>query len=96
MWTSIRDVLPFTINKLGIKKDIDKIKICKVAEKKIKEMYSYRIKVLNFKNGNLIVQCDNYTLANELYLNQKKIIKSINSDLKEEKIKQIRFVIKNI
>ncbi|MCD6283711.1 DUF721 domain-containing protein [bacterium] len=95
MWIPIKDILPSTVNKLRIKNGIDRIKICKLAEEKMKEIYSKNIKVLNFKNGDLIIQCGSHSLANEIHLNQRHIIESINSCLGKDKIKKIKFVVKD-
>jgi len=70
MFIQIKKVLPAKIKKLGIKKQIkvvgDCSKIEDILNNKIKS--NYKIKVLSYKNSDLIIKTNNFHISNELKL----------------------------
>ncbi len=78
MFTPLKFILPEKINKLGIKKQIVVIDICKKAENIINEKLesNFKIKVQQYKNNTLFIKTGNFQIANE--------IKFLEYDLKKE------------
>ncbi len=78
MFVSIKKIIPDKVKKLGIKKQVKIVSDCSLIEKILNEKIksNFKIKVLSFKNGKLIVKTGNFHIANELKL--------IERDLKEE------------
>lgn len=90
MWFSLKKILPFTINKLGIKGKIDAHRIFQVWSELMNKKYPDKTKPLSFQRGFLIVGCKNSVLAAELRLQQENILKDINKQT--TLVKKIKFI----
>ena len=83
MWTSLKKILPITINRLNIKKEIEEKEIFSKWQNIIKNKYlslNNKITPLSFKKGILIISCKNSVLVNEFQLKEKIFLKEINKD----------------
>jgi len=90
MFTKIKFILPKKINKLGIKRQIQLIDICKRAENILNEKLeqNFKIKVLQYKNDTLFIKTGNFQLSNELKFREydfKKELKKNNINIKNIK-----------
>lgn len=90
MWISINKVLPITLKKLGLEKEIDKSAVFKNWKKIITDRYQIKTTPYSYKQGVLIISCRNSVLANELSFKEKTFLKELNK--KKELVKKIKFV----
>ena len=85
----IKLIIPKTIKNLRKRKDtIDEKIIYQEAERIIKKN-TPDIEVFFYKNKNLYIRCFNSATANELFLNQEKIIDKINQSLDRKAINKL-------
>ncbi len=88
MWFSLKKIIPFTIEKLGINKKKEQLKIFDIWNTIINCKYQNKTTPFNLKGDILFIKCANSILANELKLNEKKILLDIN----DKRIQQIKFI----
>lgn len=93
MWVSLKKILPFTINKLGIRNEMDAYDIFHFWDELIKKRYQNSLKQkitpLSFKKGLLVIGCRNSVLAGELRLQEKNILREIHQ--KTKSVQKIKF-----
>ncbi|MBA7496105.1 hypothetical protein ES702_06703 [subsurface metagenome] len=86
----IKSLIPKVLQKQGIKKQVEAIEICKIADKILKEAFDNTdAKAAFFRNSTLQIKCPNSTLANEVQLRKERIRNEINEELGKELIKDI-------
>jgi hypothetical protein len=78
MFTLLKFILPEKVKKLGIKKQVELVDVCRKAESVINKKLgpNFKIKVLQYKNNILFIKTGNFQLSNEL--------KFLEYDLKKE------------
>ena len=84
----IKLIIPKAIKSLRKRKDIDENIIYQEAERIIKKN-TPNIEVFFYKNKNLYIRCFNSATANELFLNQEKMIDKINQSLNRKAINKL-------
>lgn len=93
MWISLKKILPFTINKLGIKNKIDAYKVFHFWNELIKGKYqnslNKKIIPLSFKRGILVIGCQNSALTSEFRLQEKIFLQKIHQ--KTKLVQKIKF-----
>lgn len=96
MWTTIRKIIPFNINKLGlghllaineISSGWNKMISCAIGEN-----CKNKARPVSLKDKVLTVDCLNSVWASELQFKQAEIIKEINKNLKREAVSKIVFI----
>lgn len=88
----IKQIIPRVIKNLG-RRDLDENTICRESEKIVKKN-TPNVEVFFYKNKNLYIRCFNSVAANELFLNQEKIIDKINQNLNQKAINKLIIQIK--
>ena len=93
MFTPLKFMLPDKAKKLGIKKQVEVVDICKKSENIINEKLgpNFKIKVLQYKNNTLFIRTGNFQLSNELKLMEYDIKKELRSN--SVNIENIRYLI---
>ncbi len=89
----IRFILPKTTKGLKQNEEIDEEVIYREAQK-ILNKNTPNVEVFFYKNKNLYINCPNSIIANELFLNQDKIIEEINQFLKRKTISRLIIKVK--
>lgn len=96
MWTAIKKIIPFNINKLGLGSIAEANEVFLSWEKTIAEAigekYKQKSRPVSLKNKTLIVDCLNSCWASELQLKQAEILAKINTRLKKSPVEKIRFI----
>jgi len=78
------------LQKPEIKRQIEAVEVCKIADKILKEAFNISdIKASFFCNKILQIKCSNSSLANEIQLHKEKIKNEINEKLGKELVKDI-------
>lgn len=86
----VKSLIPKFLQKQEIKKQVEAIEVCKIADKILKEAFSNNnAKALFFRNSTLHVRCSNSTLANEIYLRKERTKNEINEEMDQELVKDI-------
>lgn len=89
----IKLIIPRAINNLKKRKNVDEKILYQEAERIIRKN-TPNIEVFFYKNKNLYIKCFNSITANELFLNQEKIIDEINQSLNGKAINKLIIKIK--
>jgi len=89
----IRFILPKTTKGLKQNEEIDEEVIYREAQK-ILNKNTPNVEVFFYKNKNLYINCSNSIIANELFLNQDKIIEEINQFFKRKTISRLIIKVK--
>lgn len=96
MWISIKRILPYIINRLGLEKQIEIGQVCSLWSDLVIRIYGQnykdKSKPLYLKNKTLFISCPNSVWANEFQLRQEEISKEINQRLGQQKIEKVRFI----
>ena len=96
MWTTIKKILPFNVNKLGLGEILEFNEICNNWDKILDNFFGVRFKnkskPVSLKNKVLIVDCLNSIWASELQLKQPKIIEAVNKKFGKDIIEKIKFI----
>ena len=96
MWTPIKKILPYLINRLGLKREIEINKIFSLwpdlVVKICGQNYKEKLKPLYFKNRTLFISCPDSIWANELQLRQEELLRKINQHFNQKKIEKLKFV----
>lgn len=87
MFKSIGQVLPKIVNKYNIKKPALASYICFTAN----DLFSSEFTALSFDKGILTIQAGDHFQAQELRLNQTKILDKLNGKLGGQLVEKIRF-----
>jgi len=86
----IKSILPRVLQKQGIRKQIEAVKICKIADKVMSQTFgSKSAKALFFRNSILQLRCSNSVVANEIQLRKERIRNEINEKFGKEIVKNI-------
>lgn len=86
----IRSLIPKVLQRQGIKKQIEAVEVCKIADRILKEAFGNSgAKVAFFRNSTLQIKCPNSTLANEVRLRKERIKNEINEEIGKELVKNI-------
>ena len=86
----IKSLLPKFLQRQGIKKQIEAVEVCKIADKILKEAFGSKdAKAVFFKNSTLQIKCSNSVLANEIQLRKERIRNEINEEVGKEIVKNI-------
>lgn len=87
----IKSLFPKFLQRQGIKKQVEAIEICKIADKILKEAFGSSVKASFFRNNTLQIKCSNSSLANEIQLQNENIKNRINDEIgREGVIKYLR------
>lgn len=93
---SISDTLKNRMNQQNpLKKQIDAALVVEAAAKVMVKVFgdlSSQLKPLYLKNRTLTVSCGNSTLAQEIRLNQAKIVEQINKEIGRNEVDRIRYL----
>ncbi|MFH0852080.1 MAG: DUF721 domain-containing protein [bacterium] len=96
MWTSLKKILPFNINKLGLGQVLELNDICLGWDKILAELFGEDFKnksrPVSLKDKTLVVDCLNSVWASELQAKQIKIIEWMNKKVKKDGLEKIRFI----
>ncbi len=96
MLDSIGGDLQQSLNKAGITRQIDAVRVCERWEKVISGIFGKQVtgksQALHFKNGTLTVAVLSPVLAQEFRFKEEEILKEINEGRKD-KVRKIRFEI---
>lgn len=90
MFHHIKSLIPRLLQERKIKKQIEAIEICKIADRILKEAFgSNTAKAAFFRNCTLQIKCPNSVLANEVQLRKERIKNEINEEIGKELVKDI-------
>ena len=96
MWTSLKKILPFNINKLGLSQVLELNDICLNWDEILSELFGEDFKnksrPISFKDKTLVVDCLNSIWASELQTKQIKIIECVNKKIGKGGLEKIRFI----
>lgn len=96
MWTAIKKIIPFNINKLGLGSMVEAGEIFlnweKIVSDVMGEKYKSKCRPVSLKNKVLIVDCLNSCWASEFQLRQAEIIEKTNRRMKKNSVEKIRFI----
>ena len=84
----IKQIIPRIIKNLKRGRGLDENIIYKESEKIIKKN-TPNIEVFFYKDKALYIKCPNSVVANEIFLNQDKIINKINQALNQEAVNKL-------
>jgi len=84
----IKQIIPRVIKNLRKAKELDGDTICKESEKIVKKN-TPNVEVFFYKDKTLYIKCFNSVTANEIFLNQDKIIGKINQTLNQEAVNKL-------
>lgn len=94
----IKHLLKQSIERAGIKRQVEATLVCREFDKIIIELLGKeaenRIRATYLKNQTLVVMTLNAVLAQECQIHQEEIIRKINAQLKKELVKEIRIQIR--
>ncbi len=86
----IRSLIPKVLQRQGIKKQIEAVEVCKIADKILKEAFgNSSAKAAFFRNSTIQIKCPNSTLANEIQLRKERIKNEVNEEMGKEVVKNI-------
>jgi tRNA U54 and U55 pseudouridine synthase Pus10 len=93
----IKSLFPKFLQKQGIKKQVEAVEICKIADRILKEAFcppagevgNNNAKAAFFRNSTLQIKCSNSTLANEIQLQNENIKNEINKEMGKVIVKNI-------
>lgn len=86
----IKSLLPKFLQRQGIKKQIEAVEVCKIADMILKEAFgNSNAKAAFFRNSTLQIRCSNSTLANEVQLRKERIRNEMNEEIGKETVKNI-------
>lgn len=95
MFVPIKKILAPVSERIGFKGSIEIYAIKKKwpqIKKTLLKGREGKLEPLYFRNGILTISCSGSVWANEMRLRQNYILKKINEFLKEEKVKELKFV----
>jgi hypothetical protein len=84
----IKQIIPRIIKNLKKGRGLDENIIYKESEKIVKKN-TPNVEVFFYKDKTLYIKCPNSVVANEIFLNQDKIINKINQALNQEAINRL-------
>lgn len=94
MLDSIGSDLQRSLNKAGITRQIDAVRVCEKWEKVIAGIFGPQVsgksQALHFKNGTLTVAVLSPVLAQEFKFKEEEILEGINAG-RQEKVRKLRF-----
>lgn len=85
----IKSFIPQFLKRREIKKQIEAVEVCKIADRILKEGGSNDAKAAFFRNSTLQIKCPNSPLANEIQLHKERIKNEINEEIGKELIKDL-------
>ena len=92
MFVPLKSVLPDKIKKLGIKKQIETVNVCKKVEEIINSQFkNLKVGVLRYKDQTIFIKTGNFHISNELKLKELSIKKKFKEN--NLNIKEIKYVI---
>ncbi|HBF67649.1 MAG TPA: hypothetical protein DDW36_04475 [Candidatus Magasanikbacteria bacterium] len=94
---SLKKLIPHSIKKAGIGKQVEAASVVSAAEQALLGFFgpdSQRdVRPLYFKNRTLTVSCRSSTFAQEIKLNEAKILEKINDMAGERAVERIRYLL---
>lgn len=87
MFEKINNLVSNRMNKHGFREQAEAARICFEADK----LYSHLFNVISFRDGVLTVSVKNNIEAQQIQMQSKKIIDSLNKKLENDIIKRIKF-----
>jgi predicted nucleic acid-binding Zn ribbon protein len=97
MWADIKNLLPLTVNKLGLRSifEFNQLFIYwdKMMIENLGEDYKNKSRPISLKDKILTVDCLNSLWASEMQLRQSRIIGGINQRFNKTMVKEIRFIL---
>lgn len=97
MLFGLKNLLWKSVNKAGIARQVEAALIVEKAQILINEILPVQenksTKVLYFKNQILTVACLSSSVAQEIKLNESKIINRLNQQFEKEAVKRLRFLL---
>lgn len=96
MFTSIKNVIPVIVERLGYQGDVEIYRVKKIWSKIMVDLYGEGVKKTNIKplylrNKTLFINCPDSVWANDLQMKKETILKKINKNSKKI-INKIRFI----
>jgi hypothetical protein len=86
----IKSLFPKFLQRQEIRKQVEIVKVCKIADRILKEAFgSNNAKAVFFKNSTLRIKCSSSVLANEIQLRKERIRNEINEAAGKELIRDI-------
>ncbi len=96
MLEDIRTALQQTLNELGLKKGIENLKVLSCWEEIVGDKIAQHAQAYRVKKDTLFVTTSSPVWAQELSLIKKDLVSKINKYLRQEKIRDIRFLPRGI
>ena len=86
----IGSIIPKILQRKEIKKQVEVVGICKIANKIMNERFGEEnTKIGFFRNCTLQIKCLNPAIANEIQICRERIKNEINEELNKQEIKNI-------
>jgi len=96
-WDKLGNLLPKSINKAGIGKQISAAVICdkllKILEEIFDERVTKKVKPMYIKNKTLTLAVMNSVIAQEIKLHEQEILDRINKGDKDKIVERLRFLV---
>jgi len=98
MFTQLKDIVPKTAAKFGLKRQFDAAYICQMYRKHAPGIFGNEKCLENaypksFKNGTLYISVKNGAYGQQVFMYRKKLVDKINEGLKGDVLKEIRTVV---
>lgn len=94
MFTSIQNILPKTIQKIGIKTEIDAAQVCekyrKLAPRIVHADALQHTFPKFFRRRSLVIGVEDTNWGHQVMTNREALLAAINECFKEKKVKQIK------
>jgi hypothetical protein len=95
MFTQLKDLIPRTVNKMGLKRQVDAAYICETYRKIAPSVFDDDSLVncmapKYFKDGVLCISVENSAYAQIVFMKKHKLIEKINRELRGAGLKEIR------
>jgi len=93
MFTHLKDILPKTVNQLGLRRQFDAAHVCQLYRRVIGGILKGADQFSSpksFKNGTLYVYVKNSAYAQQVFMKRKQILTEINKNLGVDLIKELR------
>lgn len=93
---SLKDLLPISINKAGIKTQLEASQVCLAFNKCIRELNNpnfKEIKPLSFKNHVITISCPSSSHAQEFLMHQHLIKQKINQHFQKQLVDRFQYQI---
>lgn len=80
MFTSLKHIIPKTIEKRGLHKHIHALTVKEKIEKAISETIKKNVRVVKQNGKNVVVKGENFSVANEIRMKEEEIKKRLEKE----------------